>query len=136
MRLTERLLVGSLAVVGLLIVAVVAIAGGRLRTRLLDEQLDDLRRETHYVAEQWRPGVNVDSLADAAGRTLRRRVTLVDSTGRVIGDSEFAPEELARLESHANRPEIVAARRAGEGSASRLSASAVPYQGSLDCFTT
>jgi two-component system, OmpR family, phosphate regulon sensor histidine kinase PhoR len=124
MRLTERLLVGSLAVVGLLIVAVVAIAGGRLRARLLDEQLDDLRRETHYVAGQWRPGVNVDSLADIAGRMLRRRVTLVDSTGRVIGDSEFAPEELARLENHSSRPEIVAARRAGEGNASRLSASA------------
>ncbi|HYD52259.1 MAG TPA: hypothetical protein VEA99_06520, partial [Gemmatimonadaceae bacterium] len=124
MRLTQRLLVGSLGVVTALVVAVVAIAGGRLRSRLVDEQLGNLRREARYVGGQWRPGIDVDSLADVAGQVLERRITLIAPDGRVIGDSEFAPAELPSLENHAARPEIVAARARGEGTASRRSASA------------
>lgn len=124
MRLTQRLLLGSLALIGVLVIAVVAIAGGRLRSRLVDEQLRELRRETRYVAAQWRPGLDADSLADVAGQALERRVTLIDSTGRVIGDSEFTADAVRRLENHGTRPEIIAARRHGEGWASRFSTSA------------
>jgi len=124
MRLTQRLLVGSLALVGLLVVAVVAIAGGRLRGRLVEEQRQALTKEARYVAAQWRPGIDPDSLADVAGRIFEHRVTLVAPDGAVIGDSEFEPAELARLENHRVRPEIVAAQRLGEGSASRRSSSA------------
>jgi two-component system, OmpR family, phosphate regulon sensor histidine kinase PhoR len=123
-RLTQRLLLGSLALVSVLVIAVSVIAGGRLRLRLIDEQLDELRREARYVAEQWNANGNADSLADVAGRMLQLRVTLIAADGRVVGDSEFGPEELLRLENHATRPEIIQAGRTGEGSASRVSASA------------
>ena len=62
--------------------------------------------------------------AHRAGRSLGYRVTLVDTTGLVVGDAEFSPEARRRLENHATRPEVVAARRDGTGSARRRSASA------------
>jgi len=34
------------------------------------------------------------------------RVTLIATDGRVLGDSEVAPEDLARVENHAGRPEV------------------------------
>ncbi|PYN55471.1 MAG: PAS domain-containing sensor histidine kinase [Candidatus Rokuibacteriota bacterium] len=34
------------------------------------------------------------------------RVTLIAPDGRVLGDSEVAPEDLARVENHAGRPEV------------------------------
>ena len=37
------------------------------------------------------PGIDADSLADAPARALGYRVTLIDSDGRVVGDSEFGP---------------------------------------------
>jgi two-component system, OmpR family, phosphate regulon sensor histidine kinase PhoR len=62
-------------------------------------------------------------IARAAGRDLGRRVTLIDSTGRVRGDAEFDRAALAGLENHAGRPEVRAALDSGVGRAERLSAS-------------
>jgi sensor domain CHASE-containing protein len=64
--LAQRLLVGSLALVAALVVGVVAIAGGRLRTRLADETRQELEREARLVATQWTRRANADSIADAA----------------------------------------------------------------------
>jgi signal transduction histidine kinase/HAMP domain-containing protein len=51
-------------------------------------------------------------------------VSLIDSSGVVVGDSEFAPAARRRLENHARRPEVVAARATGLGVARRRSVSA------------
>ena len=124
MTLARRLLAGSLVVVTTLVTAVVLIAGGRLRDRLVEEKRDELARVGRVVALQWAPGTNVDSLAQRAGAALGYRVTLIDSTGVVIGDTEFGPEARRRLENHLGRPEIVGARSGGIGSSRRHSASA------------
>ena len=124
MRLASRLLVGSLIVVLTLVAAIVLIAGGRLRNRLVEEKTDELARDARLVASQWRPGVNADSLAHSDGGALGHRVTLIDSTGVVVGDAEFGEAARRRLENHGTRPEIVAARATGIGSARRQSASA------------
>src|SRR5688572_6034478 len=80
--------------------------------------------DARLLATLWRPGVDADSLADASSTALGFRVTLIDSTGRVLGDSEFEGAALARLENHAARPEILAARARGAGTDVRVSASA------------
>jgi signal transduction histidine kinase len=49
------------------------------------------------------------------------RVTLIAADGQVHADSWTTPELLGRLENHAGRPEIVAARRGGVGVAHRKS---------------
>ncbi|HEX4353703.1 MAG TPA: HAMP domain-containing protein, partial [Polyangiales bacterium] len=124
MTLVKRLLVGSLVIVMVLLIGIVAIAGTRLRARLADETRRELEREARLVAIAWHPGINADSLADSAGQALGRRVTLIDSTGRVIGDSEFDGEPLANLQNHYDRPEVAAARASGVGSSMRTSPSA------------
>jgi two-component system, OmpR family, phosphate regulon sensor histidine kinase PhoR len=125
MTLSQRLLAGLLAVIGALVAAVVIIAGSRLNARLFRDAGDELAREARLVGVMWtaHPG-NPDSLANAAGDALERRVTLIDATGVVTGDSEFDGERLRALENHLNRPEIVAARDSGIGRATRASASA------------
>ena len=124
MKLTQRLLIGSLLIIGLLVALVVAILDGRLRQRFYDESSAGLLREARLVAAQWRPGLSADSLADAAGRASGHRVTLIDSTGRVVGDSEFDTPAIEVLENHLTRPEVQEALRSGTGIARRASPSA------------
>ena len=49
------------------------------------------------------------SLADALGEASGSRVTLIDRTGRVVGDSEVSGDRLPEVENHAARPEVAAA---------------------------
>jgi signal transduction histidine kinase len=122
--LATRLLVGSAILVSLLVAAIVAIAGGRLEDRLVEEATAELAREARLVALQWTSTSAPDDVADAAGAATGRRVTLIDSAGVVRGDSHFDGEELRHLENHASRPEVVTARLSGEGHSRRRSASA------------
>ena len=124
MTLAKRLLVGSLVLVGVLVAGIVAIAGNRLQARLFNENLDELAREARLIGAAWHLGLNADSLADAAGTALGRRVTLIDTTGHVIGDSEFDGPALEALQNHSTRPEVIDAKANGVGHSRRASASA------------
>ena len=124
MTLARRLLAGATTIVVALVAAVVLIAGGRLRDRLLLEKTDELARDARMVASTWTRQISADSLAHSAGGALGYRVTLIDSVGVVVGDAEFDRPARLRLENHSTRPEVVAARRSGVGSAVRHSASA------------
>jgi two-component system, OmpR family, phosphate regulon sensor histidine kinase PhoR len=125
MNLSQRLLAGLLGLIGALVAAVVIIAGSRLNARLYHDAGDELQREARLVGVMWTQHPrSPDSLANAAGDALQRRVTLIDSSGVVIGDSEFDGERLRSLENHLSRPEVIAARESGFGRATRSSASA------------
>ena len=124
MTLPQRLLLGSLVLVSLLVAAIVALSGGRLERRLVEETTSELTREARLIGLSWKPGVNIDALADSAGLALQRRVTLIDPAGVVRGDSRFDGEELEHLQNHSTRPEIVTAREQGSGTGHRRSASA------------
>ncbi len=126
MKLTERLLLGAVAVVGVLVLLLAVVVDRSLGVRLADETTRRLASEARLVAEQWQPGVEADVLANRLGALTGHRVTLVDAQGVVRGDSEFDGDELAHLENHALRPEIAAARAApsGMGTSRRRSASA------------
>ncbi len=63
----------------------------------------------------------VDAWADRAGLAIGRRVTVIDSTGRVLGDSYVPLDSVPLMENHAGRPEIRAALETGLGEASRRS---------------
>jgi signal transduction histidine kinase len=122
--LTQRVLLGSLLVVALFTALVITLADRRLEKRLAGDAVTTLGREATTIVPLWRPGVNADSLADRVGGSLRRRVTIIDATGRVIGDSDFDSAGMARLQNHATRPEVVAARDTGIGWSRRRSPSA------------
>ncbi|PYO79799.1 MAG: hypothetical protein DMD63_03245 [Gemmatimonadetes bacterium] len=123
MRLAHRLLLQSLAIVAVMVISVVVIIDNQLHSSITDQTTHDLAGEARLMAIQWKPGVNADSLADEAGVATGHRITLIDSAGHVVGDSEFDGPALQGLENHSNRPEVVAARENGMGSARRMSPS-------------
>ena len=124
MSLAYRVLFGSLLLLLILVVLVVALADRRLERRLVTDTIATLAREAQTIASDWRPGVDSDSLAGAMGRTLQRRVTLIDSAGVVLGDSEFDSPALEHLQNHRTRPEVEGALRSGSGWSRRASPSA------------
>jgi two-component system phosphate regulon sensor histidine kinase PhoR len=123
MKLAQRLLLGALLIVSVFLIVAVTLSGARLRTQLGQLTTSQLAREARLVALQWRPGGDADLLANAAGASLGHRVTLIDSAGVVLGDSEFDGPALAALQNHSNRPEVITAMQSGEGSAQRVSPS-------------
>ena len=130
MRLTQRLLLGALGVVGFLVVFIVAVEDRQLSTRLREEFTDNLAREARFVATSWTSDSDASALAHRAGNALGHRVTLIRPDGVVIGDADFRPEELGRLENHAGRPEVAAARAGAVGSALRPS----PSRGDIELY--
>ena len=123
MRLAQRLLLQSLAIVTVLVVSVVVIIDNQIHSSIVDQATHDLAGEARLVAAEWRPRVDPDALADEAGVATGHRITLIDSTGHVVGDSEFDGPALQGLENHSSRPEVVAARKSGMGSVRRMSPS-------------
>ena len=123
MKLTQRLLLGALGVVGVLVVLMSVAVDRKLGDRLTEETTR-LASEARLVAAQWTRAVDADALANRLGAVTGHRVTLVDSSGRVIGDSEFDRPGLDRLENHNGRPEVMAARAGNVGSSLRHSPSA------------
>jgi two-component system, OmpR family, phosphate regulon sensor histidine kinase PhoR len=122
-KLAQRLLLQSLAIVAVMVVSVVVIIDNQLHSSITEQAVQDLAGEARFLATQWKPGVDPDSLADQAGVATGHRITLIDSTGHVVGDSEFDGPALQGLENHSNRPEVIEARKSGIGSVRRMSPS-------------
>jgi two-component system, OmpR family, phosphate regulon sensor histidine kinase PhoR len=122
-KLAQRLLLQSLVIVAVMVVSVVVIIDNQLHSNITDQTIHDLSGEARLLAAQWKPGVDADSLADEAAIATGHRVTLIDSTGHVVGDSEFDGPALQRLENHNTRPEVIAAVQSGVGSIRRMSPS-------------
>ena len=123
MKLAHRLLLQSLAIVAVMVIAVVLIIDNQLHNNITEQTIHDLAGEARLVALQWKPNVNADSIADSGGAATGHRITLIDSTGHVIGDSDFDGPALQGLENHSARPEVMAARATGMGSSRRMSPS-------------
>lgn len=123
MKLAHRLLLQSLAIVTVMVVSVVVIIDDQIHSSITDQATHDLAGEARLLAAQWKSGVDPDGLADEAGVATGHRITLIDSIGRVVGDSEFDGPALQTLENHGARPEIVEARKSGVGSTRRASPS-------------
>ncbi len=124
MRLTQRLLLGAVLVVGFLAVFLITVVDRQLRARLADDATSFLSREARLVGELWqRDSLFPDSLADRSGSALGRRVTLVRPDGVVVGDSEFDDAALLALQNHATRPEVAASLGGATGTSRRPSPS-------------
>ena len=128
MRLGVRgkLFLTSLAVV----VIVVGTSAVFLEVELRDGLESRIESELLRQAETARAVVQVhssrtiatlDPLVDELGAAMSARVTVIDSDGTVIGDSNVDLQDIERLENHANRPEVVAAHLHGRGSSRRYS---------------
>lgn len=63
----------------------------------------------------------LDQAADTYGQLLALRVTVIDTTGKVWGDTQVGGDTLVTLENHASRPEVAAALSGKTGSSIRFS---------------
>ncbi len=123
MRLTSRLLLGAVVVGGVNAAVMTAIVNAQLRSRLQDQAVDALTRDARSVAAQWDAGSDPYLLAHRIGAAFGHRVTIVRRDGVVLGDTDFDREGTARLENHAQRPEVAAALAGRVGSSTRTSPS-------------
>lgn len=122
MRLTQRLLLGALLIVGFLAAMIIVVVDRQIGARLSDDARTFLSREARLVGDLWvREPADPDALANRTGEALDRRVTLVASDGTVVGDSEFDGDSLRALQNHRERPEIAAAIAGGIGMSRRPS---------------
>jgi two-component system phosphate regulon sensor histidine kinase PhoR len=112
----------------LLICAVVAIVGVTgtqyLRNSYLRQAQGALRDETRVVSLLIKDDV-ADHRLDRINQSIREvgkqtgcRVTVIDSSGKVLADNEADP---AKMDNHRSRPEIIQAAADGEGASLRSS---------------
>ena len=126
---TGRLVVGFTLVLAAGLALLASYVGRAERLSVLaaleEEQrgvTDLLARDVPVAAIEQRDFVRLDAWADANGRALNRRVTVIDPNGVVLGDSEVPRDSLRFLQNHAHRPEVLAAHRNHIGSDARRSA--------------
>ncbi|MGE0440418.1 MAG: ATP-binding protein [Gemmatimonadales bacterium] len=122
MSFVGRLIAGTVLV---LVISLAVLAFGvdrSLRNDLLTQTQSALAREVRLVAGElpadsadWQPIIN--SIAKRTGL----RVTVIDRAGRVRAETDVPPEEVPRIENHADRPEIAAALAGSLGANQRTS---------------
>lgn len=95
-----------------------------LKTRLLGETRGLTADITRQLAKDASPQA-MEEIATHDAQLLNSRVTIILADGTVIGESQTNPAE---MENHLQRPEVQAALRGEEASATRISSTlGVPY---------
>ena len=117
LRAHHKLFLSYSLLVAAVVVALTVGVDRSLRAPLLDQARDELLREIALGREIYdgSPEVHPDSLARHLGSITGHRVTVIEPTGRVIGDSGVEPDEVAALEDHSGRPEVRSALSDGRG---------------------
>jgi two-component system phosphate regulon sensor histidine kinase PhoR len=102
----------------------IVVVDAALRRALEDRLTERIEREIDHVAQDMRgvPPENLDALLRRSARELDCRITLILPGGRVSDDTDLPPALVPQMENHANRPEVVDARRTGRGESRRFSA--------------
>ena len=94
-----------------------------VRGNYLDSLESQLTNQARLVGDVSRPyfisgQTSVDDIAKRLGEQIETRVTIIDKSGIVLGDSD---EDPAAMENHGNRPEVIEAISSGFGSSIRYS---------------
>lgn len=116
-----------------LVVLVVGVSGGfaqyGLKQREIERTARALDAQARLVGELVRGSdlgsgdrARFDAIADRAGQAVGARVTLIDASGIVVGDSDVPLERLSLVENHSDRPEVRAALTGNVGQNARWSA--------------
>ena len=135
-RIFSKLILSLVAVLALALVAVDYLVTQRVQDTFTDQLRQELAEKARTIAlmlpqqEGGSPESGLTQFAQATGA----RVTWVDATGRVLGDSDSDPRG---MDNHKARPEIAAALQGQVGSSLRMSPTlgvrlfyvAIPYQG-------
>jgi two-component system phosphate regulon sensor histidine kinase PhoR len=124
-----RVAVVALAASATALLALLALVAPGLRARARDgvqqTLLAEARLMAHVVEQPLARGEGpgtIDPLVDGAAGEVGARVTVIRPDGRVVADSARSGAELVAMENHGQRPEVLAALAAGNGSSLRHSA--------------
>jgi two-component system phosphate regulon sensor histidine kinase PhoR len=119
-RIFVKLFVAALVVIAACTISLDVLIGRAWGNMLRDQIELSLRQKALMLATrvEGMPPSEVARAVREAAPAAGDRITVIDSSGKVIGDSEADP---ATMENHASRPEFSAALRGQEASSSRLS---------------
>lgn len=123
-RLFWQLFPSYIIIILLSLIAVTWFASYAFKTFFINQSIDDLISRARLIEGRFIPLINsgntyeIDSLCKSLGELSVTRITVVDPSGKVLGDSE---EEPRRMDNHNDRPEIIQAKREGSGSSIRYS---------------
>ncbi len=123
-RLLWQLYPSYLLITLISLLAVGLFASSAFREFFLDRTAADLKSRAHLLEKQVDnyiaplDGMSVDSICKSAGRQSSTRITVIISSGKVVGDSEEVPEN---MDNHANRFEVSEALRGEVGTSIRYS---------------
>jgi len=126
MYLRSRLAIGFMATSLLTVVLASYFFSREARELVLENYRQGLRETGQLLSPQiQRTYLNdraqMDSVVDRLAQGTDTRLTVVDTTGRVLGDSQRSGADLLNMEDHRARPEIAAALAGQRGSATRVS---------------
>ena len=123
MTFATRLVAGTLLVLVLAVAVLLFVAERSLRRDLVGDIEQSLESEAVLIREALPPDSIEwsESVRRLAANQGNRRITLVDSTGRVRADSDFPPGPLPAIENHLDRPEVREALHGRIGVATRHS---------------
>lgn len=123
MTLGRRLAIGSVVLVVTVSATSFIAADAWMRPTLQSHLESLLENEARLAAETIAADTAApfNAVAHRLGSLIGRRVTIIDSAGIVVGDSDFDDASLALLDNHLTRPEIVAVAGSGSGVAFRHS---------------
>jgi len=119
--LRTRLVAWHALVVVAVLALVTLLAVRQQRAWVTDRTAEALERAARSVSAGLPRAADWEAYAAGLGTTLGFRVTLIDSAGRVLGDSEVPPGRLVAVENHAGRAEVAAALRGRAGRSLRHS---------------
>ena len=123
----SKLFLFSLALIAISGFAAEAYLASALKSQLTERIRGDLTTRARLIAQRAsEAGVlenrqAADALADEVAAAAGARVTLVSRDGTVMGDSELDAMQLAAVDNHGNREEVVGAVANGLGSSVRYS---------------
>lgn len=124
MTFRTRLFLGMLGASAISVAVAAWLLEGALERYMRDDVSRGLVSQAKLVSALLveRSVAKPDALADDLARTVGGRVTFIDATGVVVGDSEVPADMLTAVENHASRPEVIASLAGDFGQAVRRSA--------------
>lgn len=122
--LFSKIFLGFAVIMATFIVVVLTITISNVRDYYIRSLISDIRKLNLTIIHSIEPMVlsgqrdSIDVLIKELAAINKLRITVIDSEGTVISDSEKDPR---KMENHANRPEIITARQSGAGDTIRYS---------------
>jgi two-component system phosphate regulon sensor histidine kinase PhoR len=98
------------------------------RKRLLTQLEQNMAYQTQLLSNIFSPLLvdsldigKIDSLTDELGQKIDSRITIINESGKVVGDSYESGENLLGMENHKDRPEVASALQGKVGKSIRYS---------------